>query len=499
MSGIGDCMRLGGSGGGLVALLWGGLALAAAGLKPLVIGVERFDHSPHFDGSHGDYRGFARELFDLFGKSRGYAVQYRALPIPDLYQAFFVSHDVDAKFPDNPSWMPARRKPFHVSYSAGVIDFTEGVMLRSAALGKEVSTLRRLGTIQGFDAVPYRQKIQTGQMTVSRFGDVDSMLQAAVKGEIDGAYLNVAVAAYRLRQAGQADALQFNPEWPHAVGSYALSSVTRPDVIRDFDAFLHGEKAAIDQLRKKHGIVFLPPVSASPRLAEPAQRRALTSRPYLTLCHDHLPPYAVGHGRWIGDGSKFSATRRVFREAGLQLRVLQLPWARCLSEAALGRVDGVLPTFRTSEREQKFVFSEPVVQQEMAFFYAREHYPDGLGWKSYSELRGARLGMLLGGSVDTQMERTLAEGGVVNRVVDAETLMRLLALGRLDLVALDRQAGLYELQRLGLGKRLAASEKPVSVRPAAIALSRESGAAQLMPRINAAIARLRAQGRLAGG
>lgn len=479
---------------GLVGLLL--IQGAAANAHVVRIGVESFDHLPHYDGSGAEYRGFMRELFELFGKRRGYTLQYHALPIAELYPAFLQARGLDAKFPDNPAWMPGLRRAVEVHYSVGVIDYTEGMMVRTTRLGQPITVLRRLGAIRGFDLVPYRQRMASGAVAVRWFDDADSLLRAAVSGTVDGAYLNVAVATYRLQRLGLAGALHFQAEWPHAVGSYALSSVTKPELVREFDAFLRQERAAVESLRKKYSVTFLP-LEPTPPASAPVREGA--GRPFLTLCHDHLPPFAVARadGR-IDAGIKFSLAQRVFREAGLRLKVVQLPWARCLSEAALGRVDGVLPTTRNAERERRFVFSEPVLRQRTVFFYARARYPAGLSWQRFADLRGVRLGMLLGGSVDAQMERTLAEGGVLNRVADGETLMRLLARDRLDLVALDRDAGRYELERLGLARKLAASDKAIAEPDAAIALSRRSGAAQLMPRIDAAIARLHAQGRLNG-
>jgi polar amino acid transport system substrate-binding protein len=219
-------------------------------------------------------------------------------------------------------------------------------------------------------------------------------------------------------------------------------------------------------------------------------------QPLLTLCHDALPPYAIGNGEWITDGIKFRLMRDVLNEAGVRMRVLQLPWARCQIEAAAGRVDGILPTFKTPERDSKFVFSEPVLNQESAFFFLRKQFSSGLEWSSYDDLRGNRLGMILGSVIDPAMEKTLASGGMLVRGNDAETLMKLLQHQRLDLVALDRQVGLYEMGTLGLDNDIRVSTQLINRRPAMLALSRKSKQASLMPRINQAIERMSAAGRL---
>jgi ABC-type amino acid transport substrate-binding protein len=490
------------------ALVLGCLGLLAwdmtrsADSRTVVVGIEDFDYLPVIGVSRGQATGFAREVFELFGKRYDYAIQYRALPVPELYKAFLVDQSIDLKFPDNPTWMLPQRKGHKISYSNGLVDFVDGVLVKPQRLGGRLEALHRLGTMRGFDVGSYEERVSGGALRLVPADDLGDLLQQGVSGQADGVFLNVAIASARLKEMGKPGALVYDPDLPHNASSYLVSSVKRADLVRQFNAFLLKDKAAIAALKRKYDIEDVQGGAAAlsaTRAALPALPNSNNQQPLLTLCRDEQAPYAVGNGEWITDGSDFRLTRDVLNEAGLRLRVLQLPWARCQREAAAGHLDGMLPSYQVPERNSEFVFSEPMFAQETAFFYLRQQFPSGLEWSSFDELRGNRVGMLLGGTVEPAMEKTLAGGGLLERASSAESLIKMLQHQRLDLVALDRQAGLYQVAHLGLDKDIRVSTQSIVRRNAVLALSKKSRMAQLLPRINQAIVRLNAAGRLPPG
>jgi len=216
-------------------------------------------------------------------------------------------------------------------------------------------------------------------------------------------------------------------------------------------------------------------------------------RPRLTLCHDDLPPYATGPGEWVTEGIKYQLVQQIMQEAGLDFRVRLLPWLRCQLEATHGEVDGILPTFDTPERKKTYLFSEPVLLQENVFFYRKEQFPNGLNWSSFKDLHGLRLGMLRGGRIDDEMERALSQGSEIARAGNPKELLNLLYYKRVDLVAIDKYAGLHELQQFGIDS-IQPDTHAISKRWASLAISRQTAAAYLLPRINAAIHQLRRKG-----
>ncbi|MBF0441893.1 MAG: hypothetical protein HQK54_08325, partial [Oligoflexales bacterium] len=82
------------------------LSLSAFGgeKKEFIVGVQDFiGYLPESDYSNMEYKGFARELLDMFAKEKGYAFTYKAFPLKRLYDSF-VHGSVDLKYPDNSYW-----------------------------------------------------------------------------------------------------------------------------------------------------------------------------------------------------------------------------------------------------------------------------------------------------------------------------------------------------------------------------------------------------------
>ncbi|UUZ54515.1 hypothetical protein LP419_40425 [Massilia sp. H-1] len=79
--------------------------------------------------------------------------------------------------------------------------------------------------------------------------------QAGLAQALDGAYINVEVAKYQLREMlHQPDSLVFDPDLPHTKDFYYFSSVKHPKVIQEFNTFLATEVVQYEQIRKKLGI-----------------------------------------------------------------------------------------------------------------------------------------------------------------------------------------------------------------------------------------------------
>ncbi len=75
--------------------------------RSFVVGVEDFEASPPCSQySNGEYKGFNRELSDLFAKTKGHVFRYKAYPLKRLNHNFPKNGGLDLKYPDNPYWAP---------------------------------------------------------------------------------------------------------------------------------------------------------------------------------------------------------------------------------------------------------------------------------------------------------------------------------------------------------------------------------------------------------
>lgn len=220
----------------------------------LTIGVETTEYYPQYQYKEGNYSGFAREVIDLFASKYGHTVTYKAFPIKRLLSVY-LGGEVDLKYPDNAYWAGDAKVGKDVVYSDPVVDFIDGTMVLPSAKGKAIAGKFRLGTILGFTPFDYLDKIEAGTVKVTENNNLDSLVRQVESERVEGAYFNVAVAMYHLKEVMKKPELMvFDPNLPHTRSAYAISSIKRPDVVAQFNAFLSENAAEIQGLKDKYQV-----------------------------------------------------------------------------------------------------------------------------------------------------------------------------------------------------------------------------------------------------
>lgn len=236
-----------------LVLLMGGLARGRAAEPDLIVGVEELEYYPFFAIRDGDYVGAAREILDAFGRSAGYRIVYRPLPIKRLV-AELLTGGIDARFPDSPAWAAEAKSGRAVVYSKPVLPYVDGVMVRPSQLGLAVDEVRVLATISGFSPEPWQSRLDAGKARMANSPRLESVLREVVVGHADGAYVNVSAADHLLASGlAMPGSLQFNPALPHIRSAYVLSSVTRPEMIARFNDWLDANGPLLQTIRDRFG------------------------------------------------------------------------------------------------------------------------------------------------------------------------------------------------------------------------------------------------------
>ncbi len=226
----------------------------AAAREPLVIGVESLYYLPVATYENGVYRGYARDLFDAFAKDRGYAVEYRALPVPRLYASFFAGR-LDFKFPDNAYWKQDQRAGKTIHYSDPVAAYVDGTCVLPARKNAGPDEIRRLGTMGGFTPWSWLERIKSGKVSLSENTRLDALVRQALAGRVDGVYASVAVINYQLDHVlNQPGALVFAPVLPHSRDSYHLSTLKHPEILEEFNDWMRGNRDRVAAMKKKYGV-----------------------------------------------------------------------------------------------------------------------------------------------------------------------------------------------------------------------------------------------------
>lgn len=231
------------------------LFCSASQAESYVIGVEDMAFAPHYSvDNQGQYQGFARELFDLFASHSGVQLSYRPLPVKRLLPAL-LQGEVDFKYPDSGNWAQPQKagKPLH--YSQAVVAYVDGVLVAPQRQGQPIEQLKRLGMVSGWTPWGYQARIDAQQIQLSYSEDLRKMIHQVLKKDADGAYFNVVVAAHYLDTIrARPGALVFDAQLPHTRGSFHLSTVKHPALLRRFDRFLLEQQAEVAALKDRYRV-----------------------------------------------------------------------------------------------------------------------------------------------------------------------------------------------------------------------------------------------------
>lgn len=223
-------------------------------------------------------------------------------------------------------------------------------------------------------------------------------------------------------------------------------------------------------------------------LSAPAHARKL-----VLAATDYPPYYSETLDR---GGPVVEVTATALRNAGYEVEVRFMPWARALKLGEQGKVDGLVGVWRSPERELAFIYSDPVVSNRIVLCRNGTSGPDR--FTSFEDLRPFTIGVVR----DYADPPGLAAAGVHTEAVthDLQNLRKLVA-GHVDLVLIDSRVGEYLAnQHLGMAAaHINCLQPPVQEHPQYLVVSRSTkGAAAIVSGFNEQLQRLRRSGELKG-
>lgn len=226
-------------------------SLSTVTAETIKIGVEDLNYLPYYRQVNGEYQGYARQVFDLFGKRYNHDIKYVIYPIIRLNDAL-VDGAVDFKFPDNPNWIKGSKIGSNFYYSDSVCEYIDGVLEKENKTDKLDKTI---GIMRGFTPWGLKNDLSLGKISILEHSVFEGMLKKVLTGRIDGAYINIYVGSHIQRtnsELSQMGSLVFNPSMGYKKGNYHLSTIRRKDLLDQFNEFLKEERDIIDALKKKY-------------------------------------------------------------------------------------------------------------------------------------------------------------------------------------------------------------------------------------------------------
>ncbi len=213
------------------------------------IGVEDIPYLPYYETKEKEYRGFVKDLFDLFANDQHIKFEYVPLPVKRLYREF-LDEKVDFKFPDNIRWSGDSKKGHKIYYSEGIVEYVDGVLVLPKHLNK-MKKLKKLGTVRGFTPWIYIDEINAQKIENIENSNLISVIKQGVLGRVDGVFVNIAAAKFlMLNEFKNPTALVFEKSLPYTKDKYALSTKKHPELLKKLNKWMDKNKELKNNLKR---------------------------------------------------------------------------------------------------------------------------------------------------------------------------------------------------------------------------------------------------------
>ena len=162
---------------------------------------------------------------------------------------------LDFKFPDNPYWQKDQRAGKTIAYSASVVAYIDGALVRPELKDATTDKIKTIITVAGFTPWAWLDLVKSKQVTLRENANFTALAQQVIAKRADAAYASVAVVNYQLDNILKTPgALVFNSKLPHSRDSYFLSTQNHPEVIAEFDAWQKNKQDFVRNLKKRYGV-----------------------------------------------------------------------------------------------------------------------------------------------------------------------------------------------------------------------------------------------------
>lgn len=208
----------------------------------------------------------------------------------------------------------------------------------------------------------------------------------------------------------------------------------------------------------------------------------------------HFPKIFEQQGNGEFSGLGVSVLREVLEPLGHQVRFELYPWARAQQMVERGQADILIGPYKTAERETRFAFSaQPFYRDSIVFFQLNNH---ALQWQGdYQQLLGQRIGVVRAWAYGAVFDRQREQLELVT-VESVENGLRMLKVGRLDLLASNQRNTLPALEALALTEAVSQLSPEIDQQNGYFAFQRHAQADQLRTDMDQQFAQMVASGRL---
>jgi polar amino acid transport system substrate-binding protein len=212
-------------------------------------------------------------------------------------------------------------------------------------------------------------------------------------------------------------------------------------------------------------------------------------------------PFTFADDQGEATGADIDLIEAIGDEIGCSVVPVELPWARIVKEVEQGTLDLSTSTSWTPEREQWALFSKPYRETEIAIYVRRGEIPR-FALQELADVPEQQL--RLGVIVDYYYGKALAEAASdpafaawLDGAPDYATNIRKLVSGRIDGFLVEDIAVMEaELERIGMSERVERYPLRIPGEKLRFMFSRKTIEPDMVAKVDATVAKMRADGRL---
>jgi polar amino acid transport system substrate-binding protein len=155
----------------------------------------------------------------------------------------------------------------------------------------------------------------------------------------------------------------------------------------------------------------------------------------IMLASTEYPPYYGYNLKNHGFISEI--IKEAYNAAGYKIIVDYMTWKRALNDTKEGKYDGLFTVWHRKDREQWFVFTDPLPPNEIGFYKLKKNK---ITFKTYNDLKSYDIGIIQGYSYPSEFTQA---GLRLEGVPQEHHNIAKLILGRMDLIVTDKILGKY--------------------------------------------------------
>lgn len=244
------------------------------------------------------------------------------------------------------------------------------------------------------------------------------------------------------------------------------------------------QKNLFSNIRKSFAFLAFAAVAALPSFPEKTSLRV--------VC-DVWVPYRIASATApdVWSGIDFDLLRELARRLDFELVIMHIPWARSLGMIASGDADLMTGVAWSEERSKRMTYVPTSYSSVKPVLFAPANR--GVTVRAYEDLAGKKIGQTANSvyfepyNSDTSLDKVF--------LIDETAVLRMLTLGRLDVVVGTEPNISWDLARLGLRERVEPTVwQPDDKTPLYVVVSPRSDAAGLAGKIDSCIREILSDG-----